>query len=888
MSTRNLRYFLEPASIVLVGASDQPGTVGYVAARNLLESEFSGNIYFVDSGKASILGKITLAHVDDLPEAPGLAVIAAPSESVPDTLKALGEQGTRAAVVLASDIRDHGPERIAEIQTAMQQAARPYRMRITGPESLGVISTRQQINASFIPFTPPPGRLAFIAESGATLTAAVDWAGNHGIGFSHLISLGDKCDSDFGDWLDYLATDPGTSAILIYLRDITEARKFMSAARSAARQKPVIVFRGGRFPQPANEAHITPYPLKDAIYDGAFRRAGALRIDSFDAFFEVVNTLARARFRGARLALLTNSYNAGLLARDAVLSREGQLAALSDETIQALELVLTGRRRTINPLNLRFDAGGQRYEQALSILLSAREVDAIVVVHCPSALASSTEAADAVIRAAEGHRNVLVNWLGGPSVREAQARFAGAGIPSYDTPGQAIDAFMHVIEFQRNQRQLMETPASIPRISTETRRVQGIIDTALNQEDAWLGEADAKHLLTAYGIGVVETRRAEDADTVYRVARTINAPVAVKIDSPDVGHKGNVGGVTLHLDTADSAREAARAMAHRLGRLCPDARLSGFIVQPLIRDQGQHELLAGIGSDPVFGPVVYFGHGGEAIKERADIAAALPPLNMNLARDLMAQTRIYKLLAGADDLPACDLDALALVLIQLGQLAVDFPEIREIRINPLLASPSGTLALDASVKLAPAAQAAQPRLAIRPYPKEVEQDFTLSDGRAMRLRPILPEDEPSLIQAFEQLPQEARYYRFFSPLPEMPHAMAARLSQIDYDREMAWVLTEPDTKGDNPIFGVARLIAEPDFDRAEYALVVLPDLAGHGVGTRMMEILLDYARARGIGEVQGEVLSENRAMLGICKKLGFATRFHPQDKSIVQVRMALN
>lgn len=889
MTTRNLRFFLHPASIAVIGASDKPDSIGGIAARNLLESGFSGDMHLINRRNTTINGQKTLRSVWDLEHAPELAVIATPTKTVPDILRSLGELGTRAAIVLTSDFRDYPPEQRNEMRDAMLRASQPHVMRIIGPDSLGIVSSPASVNASFTPIQPPAGRLAFVAQSGANLTAAADWAIDHGIGFSHLISLGDMCDADSGDWLDYLATDPDTDAILLYLRNVTQARKFMSAARSASRMKPVIVFRGGRFPPDASDIQDGIQLQPDAVYDAAFRRAGMLRVTSFEAFFEAVNTLARvSRFRGERLAILTNGYNVGLIARDALLERDGRLAELTDDLRGALDKALPGQWWGRNPLNLRYDADSERYERALSTLLSSRDIDAVVVLYSPTALTSSTDNAEAVIRATKHHRNVLVNWLGGQSVREARARFAAAGIPDYDTPDQAIHAFMQVIEYQRNQRQLMEIPASIPEFHTDIDRAHRVIAMALSEDREWLDESETKSILAAYGIGVVETHRAADADAVHRIAQSIDAPVAVKIDSPDVGHKGEVAGVTLNLDTADAARNAARAMAQRLHRINPEARLEGFIVQPMMRQQGLHELLAGIAWDEVFGPVVYFGHGGAGVKARDDMGVALPPLNMSLARDLMAHTRIHRILEGTGDLPAADLDAIAFVLIQLGQLASDLAEVQELRINPLLASPEGAVALDAGMRVKPASSPAQARLAIRPYPQELEQDFEVANGETLRLRPILPEDEPALVRAFQRLSTQERYYRFFSSLPELPHSMAARLSQIDYDREMAWALTEDAPPGHAEILAVARLIAEPDYERAEYALAVGSPQAGQGIGTRLMQILLDYARSRGIQEVYGEVLSENRSMLHICEKLGFTRRRDPADMSVMHVSLKLS
>ncbi|HYW76386.1 MAG TPA: bifunctional acetate--CoA ligase family protein/GNAT family N-acetyltransferase [Gammaproteobacteria bacterium] len=887
MTTRNLKSFLRPSSVVVVGASDKSDTIGGIAVRNVLDSGFAGEVQLVNRRRPVISGRRTLADVEELDEAAELAVIATPCETVPDILRALGERGTKAAVVLTTDLRE-GPGHAFELRRAMLQAAQPNLVRIIGPDSLGVLSTPAGLNASFAPVYPPAGRLAFVAQSGANLTAVADWAMERGIGFSHLVSLGEMCDADPGDWLDYLATDRDTDAILVYLKDVTQARKFMSAARGASRLKPVIVFRGGRFSVERDQAG-TVQAREDAVYDAAFRRAGMLRVNSFEAFFDAVSTLANVpRFRGDRLALLTNGYNMGLVAVDALYDRGGRLAQLSDETRRRLDEVLPKQWWGDNPVDLLSRAGPQQYAQAMQVLLSADEVDALAVLHSPTALTSTMAITDSVIEVARGRRNVLVNWLGGRLVRAARERFVAAGIPAYGTPDQAMHAFEHIVEYRRNQRQLMETPPSVPDFNTHPGQVRQVIDAALSEGRTWLDEAETAAVMSAYGISVVETTPARDSDEVYDFAARLGSPVAVKITSPDIGHKGSVGGVALDLDTPEAAKAAADAMAKRMRRLRPDAHLAGFTVQPMVRRPATHELVAGIFTDPTFGPVVFFGHGGPAVDALRDTAVALPPLNVNLARDLMAHTRIYRVLEGAGGLPAVDLDALALVLIQLSQLAADFAEVSEMRINPLLASPQGAVALDVDMHVAPAQGPAHARLAIRPYPKKLERGFELPDGQQALLRPIRPEDEPAIKQMFQQLDPQERYFRFFASFSELTHPMAARLTQIDYDREMAWVVAEPEAAGRARIFAVVRLIAEPDNERGEFALLVHHEYAGKGIGTRLMRILLDYARERGIGEVYGEILAQNRGMQRICDKLGFKHSFAEGDMGVVHVSYTID
>lgn len=882
MTTRNLKSFLRPKSVVVVGASDKLHTVGGIAAANILDSAFAGDVQLVNRRQPKIRGRATVADVAHLDSAAELAVIATPCDTVPGILDALGGRGTKAAIVLTTDLSE-GPGHALALRKSMLAAARPHLLRIIGPDSLGIISTPVGLNASFAPVYPTAGRLAFVAQSGANLTAVTDWAMARGIGFSHLISLGEMCDVDSGDWLDHLATDPHTDAILLYLKDVTQARKFMSAARGAARLKPVIVFKGGRFNLERDEAG-TLQAREEAVFDAAFRRAGMLRVNSFEAFFDAVSTLANVpRFKGDRLALLTNGYNMGLIAVDALYEKGGRLAQLSEQTRQKLSAALPGEWWGNNPIDLLSRAGPDQYGKAMEVLLAADEVDALAVLHCPTALTSSMATAEAVIHAAKGHHNVIVNWLGGGLVREARERFVGAGIPAYGTPDQAMNAFEHIVEYRRNQRQLMETPPSIPEYQADRKKVAAILRRGIEENRSWLEESAAKEILGAYGVDVVETVTATDPEAVFQVAQSLACPVSVKIRTDDISNKGSVGGVALDLDTPEAARDAAQAMLRRVQRLRPQARLCGFNIRPMVRKPATHELTAGIVTDAVFGPVVFFGHGGAAVDVLRDKAIALPPLNMNLARELMSRTRVHGLLNGAGGIPPADLDSIAFVLIQLSQLAADCPEVQELRINPLLASPQSVVALDAELRIAPPSGRADERLAIRPYPKELESEFDLPGGRSALLRPIRPEDEPAIKETFERLDPQERYFRFFASFAELTHPMAARLTQIDYDREMAWVVAERQPAGLAPIYAVGRLIAEPDNERAEFALLVHHEYAGMGIGTRLMRLLLDYARQRGIGEVYGEILAENRAMLRICDKLGFSHRYSPEDMGVVHV-----
>jgi acetyltransferase len=627
----------------------------------------------------------------------------------------------------------------------------------------------------------------------------------------------------------------------------------------------------------------------DAVYDAVFRRAGVLRVLHLDELFDAVQTLAMSRGpKGDRLAILTNGGGIGVLATDALVDEGGRLAELAPETIARLDAVLPPTWSHGNPVDIVGDAPGQRYAGALAILRADPGVDAVLVLHCLTAVASDVEAARAVIDTAAGATGppVLTSWVGGDSPREAQRLFAEHGIPTYGTPEQAVRGFMHLVNYRRGHEALMETPASIPsEFSPDVRRARVPVERALGEARAWLGEAEAKEVLAAYGVPVVPTRVAATPEAAAAAAAEIGAPVALKVVSPDLTHKSDVGGVALDIAGPAAVREAAAQMIERIRAAHPDARLEGFTVQPMVRRPGGHELIVGVTEDAQFGPVVLFGHGGTAVEARADRALGLPPLNMRLAHEVMSRTRVFTLLQGYRGRPAANLDEIALTLIRVAQLAIDLPEIAELDVNPLLADEYGVVGLDARIRVAP--PPASDRLVIRPYPQELEEDVPLGDGRVLLLRPIRPEDEPSLQAAFATLTPDEVRLRFFVPMKTLSHVMAARFTQLDYDREMALVLTEPGIAGRTEIYGVVRITADPDNERAEYAIIVRHDMTGMGLGVLLMRRIIDYARHRGIGEIYGDVLVDNATMLKLCRVLGFRASSVPDEPNLVRVTLAL-
>ncbi len=900
MPIHRLDKMFRPESMVLVGASRREGSVGALVARNLLHGGFDGPVMPMHPEHAAIEGVLAYRRIDDLPITPDLAVIATPADSVPGLIAELGARGTKAAVVISAGFGEGGDEEGGRRLEEMRATARRHDIRIVGPNCLGIMVPGSGINAGFSHIAPVEGDLAFVAQSGAIVTAMLDWATPRGIGFSHVVSLGDTSDVDFGDMLDYLAVDPGTRAVLLYVESIKDARHFMSAARATARAKPVIVIKGGRYGESARAAasHTGALASSDAVYDAAFARAGMLRVYSLIELADAAETLAtRTRIaarpdRKHRLAILTNGGGMGVLATDALIQEGGELAALSAETLAALDQALPATWSRANPVDIIGDAPPDRYAAALTALLADPGNDAVLVLNCPTAVASSSDAARAVVEVVKKQggprRPVFAGWVGDQAVREGHQILVRHRIPAFDTPEQAVRAIMHQVRYRQHQDLLLETPPSVPgHFTPDTAGARKVIEAVLAEGRSWLTGPEANQVLTAYGIPVVETRPAANPEEAAAVAAELGFPAVLKILSPDFTHKSDVGGVVLDLESPEDVERAASAMLARLERFVPGARVKGFMVEQQHRRPGAHELILGMLDDPQFGPVILFGQGGTAVEVIEDKALALPPLNMNLARALMAGTRVHRLLMGYRDRPPAALDAIAVALINLAQLVTDIAEIAEVDINPLLADAESVIALDARIKVAPAGRSAPERLAIRPYPQELEETVQLRNGHEMVIRPIRPEDAPILRSAFKKLtPRDVRL-RFFAPMSELNQAMAARLTQIDYDREMALVALNPRAGEEADGWGVVRIAADADNTQAEFALIVRSDMQGHGIGRLLMDRILDYAKSRGIAEVWGNVLSENEGMLGLARRLGFKAAQAPGEPGVSRVSKSL-
>jgi acetyltransferase len=893
MSIRNLEYFFRPRSIALVGASTTAGSVGATIAKNLDSAGFAGPIWPVNARHTEVAGAPAYPTVAALPAAPELAVICTPPETVPGIVAELGARGTRAAIVITAGFGERGSPAGKALEQSVVDAARPHWLRIVGPNCLGVLAPRAAVNASFAHLAPGAGPLAFVAQSGALVTAVIDWAAARGIGFSHLVSLGDMIDVDFGDVLDYLANDRDTHAILLYIEAITHARKFMSAARAAARSKPVIVVKSGRHAASARAvaSHTGALAGADAVYDAAFRRAGIVRVHTLEELFDAAAILGARRVpAGERLVILTNGGGIGILATDAVADRGEALAELSSATIGRLDTVLPATWSHGNPIDIIGDADPDRYARALGIVLDSGEADAVLVLHCPTAIAAPTAVARGVIDRIAGRRSpfVFTSWVGEHAVGSARELFAAHGVPTYATPEAAIRAYGYLHDYRHRQTLLLETPPSLPvEFEPDRPAARAILAAALDAGREWLDEAQAKAVLSAYAVPVATSIAVDSPEAAAAHAARLAAPVALKIRSPDLTHKSDGGGVALDLDGPEVVLTRARAMLASVAARHPGARLEGFTIGPMVRRAGAHELILGVHRDAQFGPVILFGAGGTAVEAIDDTALALPPLNLALARALIGRTRIHRVLRGARGAPPAAIEAIALTLIKIAHLAADLPQLVELDVNPLIADARGVIAVDARIRVQTSDAAPGSLLAIRPYPAELAREVALSDGTVRWLRPIAPEDEPALRALFADLTPEQLRLRFFVPMKALTHVQAARFTQIDYDRDMAFVLTDRGAPGTRDIDGVVNLSADPGNEHAEFAIVVANDMAGHGIGTLLMRSILEYARKRGLLTVYGEVLAENTRMLELCRDLGFAHTTVLEAPGIIRVTMPL-
>ncbi|WP_434525542.1 bifunctional acetate--CoA ligase family protein/GNAT family N-acetyltransferase [Photorhabdus asymbiotica] len=880
MSQRGLEALLRPKSIAVIGASEKPERASSVMMRNLLAGGFAGPILPITPNKSSVQGVLAYPSIEKLPITPDLAVICTHHSRNLQCLEQLGQRGCKTVIILSSP----------RLQFAeLKQCCQRYSIRLLGPNSLGLLAPWQGLNASFSPVPILKGKLAFISQSAAVSNTILDWAQHRGVGFSYFIALGDSVDIDIDHLLDFLARDSKTSAILLYLEHIHDARRFLSASRSASRNKPILVVKSGRTKQA--QKLLGEQQNLDAAYDAAIQRAGLLRVQDTHEMFSAVETLSyMSPLRGERLFIISNGAAPAAMALDELFRRNGKLAMLGEETTKALKTQLPETIALHNPLDLRDDSTVERYIAALKPLLDSHDHDALLLIHSPSAIAPGIQTATKVIETIRQHPRgkwltIFTNWCGEYSSQEARRLFSEAGIPTYRTPEGAVTAFMHMVEYRRNQKQLTETPALPANITANTARAHQCIQQALEQRNFHLDTHEVQPILEAYGLNTLPTWIAHNSDEAVSIAQQIGYPVALKLRSPDIPHKSEVQGVMLYLRNADEVRASAQAIIERVNQNFPQARVQGLLVQSMANRAGAQELRIAVEQDEVFGPLIMLGEGGVEWLQETQAAVALPPLNMALARYLVIQaikSRKIKLRSSPQSL---DVLALSRLLVQVSNLLLDCPQIIRLDIHPLLASGNEFTLLDVSMELSSIEGDPRTRLAIRPYPSELEETIILKGGTACLLRPILPEDEPLLKDFIGQVTKEDLYYRYFSEISEFTHDDLANMTQIDYDREMAFVAVHH-PKNSPEIIGVARAIADPDNVEAEFAVLVRSDLKGITLGHQLMVKLINYTREYGISRLNAITMPENRTMIKLAKKLGFTIDVQFED-GIVNLTLEL-
>ncbi|MCC2690512.1 MAG: hypothetical protein K0S21_3315 [Rhizobiaceae bacterium] len=891
MSIRNLEYAVKPRSVAIVGASARTGSVGRAVFENVVTAGFEGEVWPVNPKYQELSGRRCHARVADLPGVPDLAVIVTPAATVPGLIAELGTLGTRAAVVITAGLtRENG------LRQAMLDAARPHLFRIIGPNTLGLMMPPIKLNAGFAHMAARPGGIALVSQSGAIASSLIDWAAVNDVGFSHIVSLGDMADVDVGDWLDMLAGDAKTTAVLLYLETVSNPRKFMSAARAAARIKPVIAVKAGRHEQSAKAAatHTGALSGADRVIDAALSRAGILRVSGLADLFDAAEITARFRpLETARVGVVTNGGGAGVLAVDRLVDLNGSLAELAPATLERLDTVLPPTWSHANPVDIIGDAPPERYATAIEAVAADPGADVILAINCPTALASSLDAAAAVASLTKDGKvdgkPVLACWLGEHTAREGRRVLQEAGVPSFATPADAASAISYLSGWSRAQHALLRVPPAHSEETTGDRHaVRSIFRQAAGEGRRMLTEPEAKAAIAAYGIPVPETiiaRSPEEAEEAAGRLLAVSEKVVVKLLSKTISHKSDVGGVVLDIDTPDVARTAAETILRRVQKT-PAVDVEGFAVQPMVVRKGAQELILGMSRDPIFGPVILFGAGGVAVEVMDDTAIALPPLDDVLAGDLITRTRIGRLLAGFRERRPADQAAIVSALNGLSQMIVDFPCIAAMDVNPLLADADGIVALDARIAIDPArVEESGPNadLAIRPYPSGWDAGFTGKGGR-YRLRPIKPSDVDLYPEFLAKVSTNDIRLRFLAPRLTFDDDMLRRLTQLDYDRDMAFVaISEPSGE----LAGIGRLSSDPDRTAAEYGLIVRTDLQGQGLGKALLTLIIDYARAERIGRVEGLVLAENDRMLAMCRKFGFKVGFLPDDPGLCHVSLEL-
>ena len=885
----SIERMFDPETVAVIGATEREGSVGRAIMENLLKGKGEWEIFPVNPNRESVLGLKCYPSIKEVPKHVDLAIVAVPAKIVPKVVEECGEARVDGVVIISAGFREIG-EKGRNLEKQIKQLQEKYNLRILGPNCFGFIRPHIKLNATFLKKMPEPGKIAFISQSGALGSAILDWAVASHVGFSMFISLGSMLDIDFGDLIDYLGEDPNTKSILIYMEGIESlerARKFISAARGFARTKPIIILKPGKYEAGARAAksHTGSMVGSFEVYDAAFKRIGAIRVDEIEDLFNCASVLdSRYLPAGPRLAIITNAGGPGVIAADAVIDHGGEMAKLSEKTIDALNTVLPPHWSKGNPIDVIGDADVKRYVEALKACLSDPGIDGVIVIYTPQGAAKPKELAEAVIDLSlEKIKPVLAVWMGGgEEIEEARKLFFRSDIPCYDTPEKAVRTYMYMYRYKRNLELLYETPHELPiDIAPPKNHLKVLIRSALKEKREVLTEDEVERFLKVYGIPTPEAGLARSVGEAIIIASKIGYPVVLKIISPDIIHKTDVEGVVLGINNEAELREAFNKLLNNVKQKSPTARIDGVYVQKMITN-ADYELILGSKKDPIFGSVILFGAGGVGVEVFKDYALGLPPLNQVLARRIIEETKIYKILKrGHRSQKPVNLAKLEEIMVRFANMIIDFPEIKEIDINPLMASDNEFYAVDARIILDAEAVgekiAPYSNLVIMPYPTKYITPYKLKDGTQVLLRPIRPEDEPLEAELIKNLSEETKRFRFFQVIKDITHDMLVRFCNIDYDREMAIIAEYTDGNGKKRNVGVGRLIMDPTRKRGEFAVVVADDFQGKGLGTKLIDVLIEIAYEKGLETIYGVVMPENTRMIELCRKLGFDVRYTPEE-----------
>ena len=887
MRSHYLDRLFDPRAVAVFGASERPDSVGARVFANLSAGGFEGEIYPINPRRDTVLGRRCYPDIESVGATVDLAVIATPAAGVPEIIDRCGEHGVSVAIVLSAGFREGGAEGV-ELERQMLARARRYRMRVVGPNCLGLARPSVGLNATFSKDDARPGHLALISQSGAICTAILDWANSRRIGFSTVVSMGDASDVDFGDMLDYLALDPTTKAILLYVEGVGDARSFMSGLRAAARLKPVVIVKSGRHSEGLKAAisHTGSLVGGDDVFDAAIRRAGAVRAMTIDQLFAAAQLLSRQRrVHGNRLAIVTNAGGPGIMATDRAVDLGVQIAELSEETLERLNQALPEHWSGSNPVDILGEASPEHYREAAEACLADRNVDGLLAMLTPQAMTDPLGSAQAIVDVTKGRdKPVLACWMGDEHVRESRELLRHHDFPSFPNPEGSVEAFGYLTAYHRNQRLLLQVPA--PRGDRSAPDVGGadlIIDGALSERRSLLTMTESKALLRAFGIPVTLSIEVRSANEALVAAESLGFPVAMKIISTELTHKTDVGGVRLGIADAPAVRstynEMVATVANRTGKHYPSVSVERMHLNPNAR-----ELFVGVVRDPVFGPVISFGAGGTDVEIHSDRAIALPPVNGFIARNLIERTRVSRMLGHYRNLPPADMDALEEVLGRVSEMVCELPRIKEMDVNPLFVDEKGLVAVDARIVVEPREPALvrYQHMAIHPYPNDLVHHWQTTDGQNVTIRPIRPEDAEAEQTFVRNLSAKSKYFRFMQSLRELTPEMLVYFTQLDYDRELALVAVVGEGEVKREI-AVARYAMNPDGESCEFAVVVSDEWQGRGVGSEIMRQLMNAARDKGIKRIEGQVLADNRDMRGLMEFLGFDTMQNPEDDSIVNV-----